>query len=164
MKRGTALNRPQSLPLFILIRRIGYALTIQPFDHSVKRRLPHIPEPLCMTEPFYKRRTNGVIGMNERTAIPCFRKRIITIAAQRPHLRAIIRAVYGGSDIAAAFLSAPTFRLSERKCPNSVTGFFAFLSLRLPPVFDANVLHPCSFLSYKTIFNAYHQKAFQFRY
>ena len=86
----------------ILILRIGHAFLVQPLHHPVQPPAPEVPEQLRAAEAADKRRTEGVIDAHERTPRRGPFQGIVTKAAQRPDLRAVVGTVDAGGDIAAA--------------------------------------------------------------
>ncbi len=81
------------LPIFILIGRTLHTVFLQFCDHTVKLALPKPFKPICMSKPFYKSWADCVIRMNKCPTVPSRAQSVIAIAAECPHLRAIIRAV-----------------------------------------------------------------------
>ena len=88
--------------MLILVRRIFNAVGVQICHHAVEFALPHFLEPICVAEPFNKRGADCIIGADKCTTIPSFCKSVVTITAKCPDLRAIIRAVNCGGNIAPA--------------------------------------------------------------
>lgn len=89
------------LPIPIRIGRIVYASVIQAFHHTVKFSLPQLFEPRGLSKPPDKFWADGVVGADERPAVPSSGKGIVPVPTQRPHRRAVIRAVHAGGNIAA---------------------------------------------------------------
>ena len=101
-ERSGTLPAPHQLPISIRIGRILHAVTIQPFNHLVKSRLPEVIKPFRFAEPFYQRGADCIVCTDKSASVPRFGKSIVSIAAERPNLRAVIRTIDCCCDIAAA--------------------------------------------------------------
>lgn len=74
------------------------------YDQMVQGSPPELPKPLRFAEPSHESRADGVVDADEGPAIPGLRQRVVPEAAQGPDLGAVVGALDGGCDIAAAAL------------------------------------------------------------
>lgn len=74
------------LPRFIFIGRILYTFSIQIGNHLVELALPHFFEPLGMSEPLNKGGADCIIGADEYSTVPRFRKSIVAESTKCPNL------------------------------------------------------------------------------
>ena len=88
------------LPMFVLIGGVVIAACLEFVDHAVELRLPHSLEPFGIAEPLYQCGTNGIVCANEGAAIPSFGQGVVSIAAKRPYLWAVIRTINTSCNIA----------------------------------------------------------------
>ena len=78
------------LPSPVLIRRVLYTFMLQIINHSVKLTLPHFLEPISISQKLYNCGAYSIVSVNECSAIPGLSKRVVTVTAQCPYLRAVI--------------------------------------------------------------------------
>ena len=86
----------------IPIRRIVISASFEPRHEPVEPLPPESAEPPFSAEQPHHTRTYRVVAAYEQPTGEGRRELLVTEAAERPDLGAVVAAVYGGRDIAAA--------------------------------------------------------------
>ena len=86
----------------IPIRRIVISASFEPRHEPVEPLPPESAEPAFAAEQPHHKRTYRVVAANEQPTGEGRRELLVAEAAERPDLGAVVAAVYGGRDIAAA--------------------------------------------------------------
>ena len=107
----------------ILIWAILIPLLVQFLHHEVKPIFAKGLESGFLSKPFYKSGTYGIIRFDKSSSVPRLRELFVSVSPERPHLRAVIRPVDTGGDIAIPlfllllsqliFMLFPAFTSSE---------------------------------------------------
>ena len=86
----------------IPVRRIVIPASFEPRHEPVEPLPPESAEPAFAAEQPHHTRTYRVVAANEQPTGAGRRELLVAEAAERPDLGAVVAAVYGGRDIAAA--------------------------------------------------------------
>ena len=90
-----------NLPNLVFVRSGFHALSLEIPDHPIQLAAPHVLEPVGLAKPLYQSGADGVVQMDEQTAIPAGGQGVIAVPTQGPNLRTVVGTVNSGSYIAA---------------------------------------------------------------